>query len=30
MVVGFGVSYLLFSAGGSEPVLVTTGTGSAP
>jgi hypothetical protein len=30
MVVGFGVSYLLFSSGCSEPVLVTSGTATAP
>ena len=30
LVVGFAVSYLLFASGGSDPVLVTIGTGTAP
>ena len=30
LVVGFAVSYLLFASGGSGPVLVTIGTGTAP
>lgn len=30
IVVGFAMSYILFASGGSGPVLVTTGTGTAP
>jgi hypothetical protein len=30
LIVGFAVSYLLFASGGSGPVLVTTGKGTAP